>query len=348
MLLARHGIHFIFQQSQRFDEFHPRLPGLDHIVHKPALGRHKWIREPLLELLDLLLAHRLRIGRAGNLTAIHNVHRAFRTHDRNFRRWIGVVHISSQVLGPHHAIRAAIGLTRDHRDLGHGRLGVRIQQLRTVTDDATELLLGARQESWHVLERHDRDVERIAKPNEPGALCGRIYVQAPGKKRRLIGHDSNGTSIEPREADYDVLRPMFMDFEERPIIDHAMNDFLDVIRDVRFHWHDRIQRGIGAVNRIGRGFAWHGVLIVLRQVRHQLADHQQALGVIVRHEVRDSADRVVRARAAELLFVDILVRDRFDYVGPGDEHMRRVLDHENEVGQGRGVDRSTRARAHDC
>jgi hypothetical protein len=55
----------------------------------------------------------------------------------------------------------------------------------------------------------------------------------------------------------------------------------------------------------------------------------------------------VRHRAAQRLEVDLLAGHRLDDVGAGDEHVRGLLHHEDEVGDRRRVDRAARARAHD-
>ena len=65
------------------------------------------------------------------------------------------------------------------------------------------------------------------------------------------------------------------------------------------------------------------------------------------HVVRDAGLGVVRARAAELLELDVLAGDRLDDVGAGDEHVRGLVDHDDEVGDGGGVDGAAGARAHD-
>ena len=44
---------------------------------------------------------------------------------------------------------------------------------------------------------------------------------------------------------------------------------------------------------------------------------------------------------------DLLVRHRLDHVGAGDEHVARPLDHDREVGDGRGVDRAAGAGPED-
>ena len=52
-------------------------------------------------------------------------------------------------------------------------------------------------------------------------------------------------------------------------------------------------------------------------------------------------------RAAELLERDVLAGHRLHDVGTGDEHVRRLADHEDEVGHRRGVDGAAGARAED-
>ena len=71
------------------------------------------------------------------------------------------------------------------------------------------------------------------------------------------------------------------------------------------------------------------------------------LVLVGEHRVRHTALAVVRARAAELVEADVLAGDRLDDVGTGDEHVRGLVDHHGEVGDGGGVDRAAGARAHD-
>ena len=51
--------------------------------------------------------------------------------------------------------------------------------------------------------------------------------------------------------------------------------------------------------------------------------------------------------AAQFLELDFLAGDRLDHLGAGDEHVRGLLDHEDEVGHGRRVDGAAGAGAHD-
>jgi len=51
--------------------------------------------------------------------------------------------------------------------------------------------------------------------------------------------------------------------------------------------------------------------------------------------------------AAELFFGDFFVGHRFDDVGPSDEHVGSLVDHEDEVGDGGRIDGASGAGAHD-
>jgi hypothetical protein len=65
------------------------------------------------------------------------------------------------------------------------------------------------------------------------------------------------------------------------------------------------------------------------------------------HVVGHAGAGVVGARPAQLLEADVLARHRLDHVGSGDEHVRGLIDHHREVGDGGGVDRAARAGADD-
>jgi hypothetical protein len=63
--------------------------------------------------------------------------------------------------------------------------------------------------------------------------------------------------------------------------------------------------------------------------------------------VGDPASGVVGAGAAELFLGHLLARDALYYVRAGNEHVARLLDHEDKVRYRRGVDGPAGARTHD-
>ena len=67
----------------------------------------------------------------------------------------------------------------------------------------------------------------------------------------------------------------------------------------------------------------------------------------MRHEVSDARSFVVRHSAAELVFRDFLVGDGLDHIWPGDEHVRSLVDHDDEISNRRRIDRAPGAGPHD-
>ena len=214
-------------------------------------------------------------------------------------------------------------------------------------DDAAKLLPRAGKEAGHVFKRQKRDIERVAEAHEARAFDRGVDIEASCQVRRLIGDDADRAPVHAREPDHEVPREVLVHFEELAVIDYAVDDVLDVVRQVRFGRHERIKRGIHTVDRIGAGAAWRLVAIILRQVAQQLANHAQAGGVVGGDEVAHAADRVVRHRAAQPLLGHVFVRHGLDDVRSGDEHVAGVVDHEDEVGDGRRVHRTARAGTHD-
>ena len=89
------------------------------------------------------------------------------------------------------------------------------------------------------------------------------------------------------------------------------------------------------------------VEVVLRQERQQRLDVLDRVVLVGGHVVAVARLGVVGARAAEVLHRDVLAGDGLDHVGAGDEHLRGLVDHDREVGDGGGVDVAAGAVAHD-
>jgi hypothetical protein len=113
---------------------------------------------------------------------------------------------------------------------GHRRLRKRIQELRAMANDAAVLLHRARQESWNVFERDERNVERIAEPHEARAFDRRVDVQRAGQVGRLIGDDAHRPAAEPREADNDVARVVLVDLEKISLVGNGVDQVQHVVR----------------------------------------------------------------------------------------------------------------------
>ena len=214
-------------------------------------------------------------------------------------------------------------------------------------DDAAVLLHGARQEARHVLERHQRDVERVAEADEPRPLDRRVDVEGAGEVRRLVRDDSRRLPSEAREADHEVRREVPVDLQELAVVADRPDQVQHVVRLVRRLRHEGVEGRVLPAGGVGRLDARRVVQVVARQVAEQQPQQRQAVLVGRDREVGGAALHVVRHRPAELVLRHLLVGDGADHVRPGDEHAARPLDHHREVGDGRGIDRAPGARSHD-
>ena len=104
--------------------------------------------------------------------------------------------------------------------------------------------------------------------------------------------------------------------------------------------------GILAVDRIRRRGVRRRVAVVLREEGDEVARLLETRLLVRCREVRDTRFRRVRRGTAELLEAHVLPGHRLHDVGPGDEHVRGLLDHEHEVGDRGRVDSASRTRAH--
>ena len=140
---------------------------------------------------------------------------------------------------------------------------------------------------------------------------------------------------------------MLLHLEEVAVVDDARDDVLDVVGLRRIGGHDGVERCVFAIGGIVGGAARRRIEIVRGQKAEELAQHGEALLIVVREKVRDAGDLVVRGRAAQLFLRDFFVRHGADHVRAGDEHVGGLVDHEDEVGDGGRVDSAAGAWAHD-
>ena len=209
-------------------------------------------------------------------------------------------------------------------------------------------LVDARQETRDVDEGDQRDIECVARPDEPRGLDRCIDVERAGQDRRLLRDDADTSTAESREPDDDVLRPGRLDLEERAVVDDATQDVVHVVRLARIVGHDVVE-GRRPSDPIGSsvGDDRRHLEVVLRQMRQQVARRVERARLVRRREMRDTASRRVRRRAAEEFRVDILVRHGLHHARSGDEHVARAFDHHGEVGDRRRIDGAAGARTED-
>ncbi len=169
----------------------------------------------------------------------------------------------------------------------------------------------------------------------------------PASARRLVADDADAVAAEPREAAHDVLREQRLDLEELAVVDDRRDHRLDVVRLRRLVRDQGVELGRLAVDRVLGRVERRRLRVVLRQEAQEVARVLERRLLVGRDEMRDARLRRVRHRAAELLEGHLLAGHRLHDVGAGDEHVRRPLDHQDEVGHRRRVDGAAGARPHD-
>src|SRR6266481_4446403 len=121
--------------------------------------------------------------------------------------------MSTAPSGPMTAI-SAVGQARDDGDFRHGGFGESEEQFRPMLDDAAELLLRAREKTGYVFKGDQWNVEGVAETHEARAFHGSVDIENARQKSRLIADDADGTAVEARKAHDEILRVVFVDFEE--------------------------------------------------------------------------------------------------------------------------------------
>ena len=163
----------------------------------------------------------------------------------------------------------------------------------------------------------------------------------------MIANDADGPAVEPRKTHHEIFGVVLVDFKEITIVHDGMNRVLDVVGLLGIERNERIQSCIAARGRVGSSAARRILEIIRGEKTYQLANHGQAIGIVARDKMRHAALFVVGHRAAKLLLGDFFVRDGFDDVGAGHEHVGSFLGHENEIGDRGRVHGTAGTRSHD-
>ena len=189
--------------------------------------------------------------------------------------------------------------------------------------------------------------ERVARAHEARGLHRRVDVEHAGEHARLVADDADGPAVEPSEPAHDVARPVLVDLEELAVVDDPADHRRHVVGLRRRVRDQRVELGVGAVDRIGGRHPRHGIEVVLRQEREQVARVVDQRLLVVGDEVGDAGALRVGVGPAQILEADLLAGHGAHDLGPGDEHVRGEPRHQHEVGHRRRVDGAARARPHD-
>mmetsp|Transcript_19798 Transcript_19798/g.41722 ORF Transcript_19798/g.41722 Transcript_19798/m.41722 type:complete len:342 (-) Transcript_19798:292-1317(-) len=340
-MLPRKSIHlFASKQAQIVANDASSIVRFNHIINVAALCCHHWICKSVGVLSRVLL---------NILSTKDDFHSTLRTHHGNLRPRPRIIGITIQMLRCHNIVRSTVRLSRNDRNLRHRRLGIREQQLGTVTNDPAVFLPRPREESWHVHKRHEGYVETIAEAYESRGLFGGANVEAPGEHHGIVPDDADGAALHPSEGRDDVFGVFWLDFEHGSVVEDLAEDVLHVVGHVGIVGDQLVQGGGGALRVVGDGTYREGRCIVAAgKIIEERSHGAQGHDVVGIGSVGDAGLAAgVDGGASQFFFGDGFVGDGFDDLGTRNEHVGGVVYHEDEVGHGGAVDGSAGTGAHD-
>ena len=214
-------------------------------------------------------------------------------------------------------------------------------------DDAGVFLRGARQKTRNVHEGDDRDVEAIAEAHEARGLARGVVVEHARKHHGLIGDEAHRPAFDAAETGDDVAREGFADLEEVALVRDFVDQLFHVVRLVRIFRHQRVEAHLRALRRVVGRPMRRLLAVVERQEIEEAAQLFDGDDIVLECAIRHGGFGGVHFGAAQLFGRHVFLRHRLHNIGTGDEHVGRVLHHEDEVCHGGRIDVAARARAHD-
>ena len=214
-------------------------------------------------------------------------------------------------------------------------------------DDAAVLLGRTRQEARNVHQGHDRNVERIAEADETRGLAAGVDVEHAGHELGLVGDDADRLAVETREAGDDVLGVSGSRLQVLAVVHDRTDDLGHVVGFVGVVGDDVVERILQARDRIVADGQRSILHVVLRHVGDELADQLDALLLGIDGELRHARLGGVHRGTAQLLLRHVLARHGLYDLRAGEEHVRGLLLHDDEVGQGGRINGTAGAGAED-
>ena len=175
-------------------------------------------------------------------------------------------------------------------------------------------------------------MEQVAQLHQPRRLEPGGDVGGAAVVHRVVRHHTDRVAVDPGQPGDPGPAVQRGDREERALVDDELDEPLGVVHPARLAGHERRQRLVATVDRIGRLAARRHLVDARRQVREELADHRDRLLLGAGEVVDDAAHPGVDLRAAELLLGDVDPERRLDDRRAAREHLG-VVDHHVPVGE---------------
>lgn len=225
------------------------------------------------------------------------------------------------MLGAHDIVSTTIGLAGDHCDLGDSGLSVGVKELGSVANDTIVLLGSTGQETRHIDQGQNWNVEGIGKADKASSLDGRVDIEDSRGYKGLVGNDRNSASAHAAETNDNVLGVVRHDLKELRVIDQTGDDVLDIVGLGRVDGDNLVQRSILAIRGIV-SVTDRGLLLVREgQKVDKVAHTLESLDIVLKGVVGDTRLDGVGLGTSKLLLGDLLLGNGLDDIGSSDEQV---------------------------
>ena len=205
-----------------------------------------------------------------------------------------------------------------------------------MADDASLLDVGSDHEARHISEKQQRDLERIAQPDESRRFVGRIVEQHAALLHRLVGHDPQGVPVEPGEAGEELLGEQLLELQPRALVDDRLYHLAHVVTAARLLGDQLAQRFLAAARWLRR--PRHDSLVArLRHVPEVGLGELDRFFVVGHERIAKTTFGRVHPCPAKLLERDLLADHDLDHARRAEIHRRVAFDHYDHVAEGRYV-----------
>ena len=203
----------------------------------------------------------------------------------------------------------------------------------------------ADREARHVDEGDDGQAESVAERDEMRTLVAGVAVDHAAEPQRLVGHEADRPSAQPRQCRHHVAGKRRLQLEQRAGIGQLAQDLAHVVGLAGRDRHEVEQR----VGRTGERPRVGGRLLrcprIGRQIGEKASRRRESIFLAFDAEIGETLAVDLHVGAPQLLRVDLLAGRRLDQGRARDAHGRQAAHHHDEVGHAGIVGRAGEARA---
>ena len=140
-----------------------------------------------------------------------------------------------------------------------------------MADDGVVFLSGTGEESGHVNEADDGNVEGVAEADKACGFARGVAVEYTGKDLGLVGHDAHALAVEACETDDDVAGKLALHLHELAVVDDGPDDLVHVVGLVGVVGDDFVQTVLTTVDGVVAFHAGRTLAVVLGDIGKELA-----------------------------------------------------------------------------